>query len=228
MASPVPFIQVDASNRLFVTEEAKAYLGEVNSTVGVVAVAGIYRTGKSFILNQLAGTTGSGFGVGNSVQAKTKGIWLWGAPLRLAPTPGAPQNLLLLDTEGGAQQDRFVEGAGTLAARVADSLGDRVVFSSPVRRIEWSARAVGVTGDDVRVRAERAIVAVPPVLAGRIRYDPPLPGYREISREGPDHGPVFTVEVQVQGFEARSGQGASKRAAEQRAAEEMMKKVKDV
>ena len=74
MASPVPFIQVDATNRLFVTEEAKAYLGEVNSTVGVVAVAGIYRTGKSFILNQLAGTAGTGFGVGNSVQAKTKGI----------------------------------------------------------------------------------------------------------------------------------------------------------
>ena len=55
-----------------------------------------------------------------------------------------------------------------------------------------------------------------------------LPGYREVSREGPDHGPVFTVEVQVQGFEPMSGQGASKRAAEQRAAEEMMKKVKDV
>ena len=47
---------------------------------------------------------------------------------------------LLLDTEGGAQQDRFVEGAGTLAARVADSLGDRVVLTAPVRRIEWSAR----------------------------------------------------------------------------------------
>ena len=56
----------------------------------------------------------------------------------------------------------------------------------------------------------------------------PLPSYREVSREGPDHGPVFTVEVSIQGFEAVSGQGASKRAAEQRAAEEMMKKVKDV
>ena len=86
---------------------------------------------------------------------------------------------LLLDTEGGAQQDRFVEGAGSLATRVADSLGDRVLYSSPVRRIEWSERAVGLTGDDVRVRADRAIVAVPPTLAGRLRYDPPLPGYRD-------------------------------------------------
>jgi hypothetical protein len=101
MAAPVPFIQVDpVSSLLVITDEARAYLNQVETTVGVVAVAGIYRTGKSYILNQLAGTTGSGFGVGNSVQAKTKGIWLWGAPLRLAPTPGAPQNLLLLDTEG--------------------------------------------------------------------------------------------------------------------------------
>lgn len=56
----------------------------------------------------------------------------------------------------------------------------------------------------------------------------PLPNYREVSREGPDHGPVFTVEVTVQGLDPVSGLGASKRAAEQRAAEELMKKVKDV
>jgi monoamine oxidase len=86
---------------------------------------------------------------------------------------------LLLDTDGGAQQDRFVEGAGTLATRVAEGLGDRVILSAPVRLIEWSTRGVGLTCDDVRVRADRAIVAVPPTLAGRIRYDPPLPGYRD-------------------------------------------------
>ena len=88
---------------------------------------------------------------------------------------------LLLDTDGGAQQDRFVEGAGTLAGRVAESLGDQVVFSAPVRRIEWRADAgVRVSADGgVEVRAERAIVAVPATLAGRIAYDPPLPGYRD-------------------------------------------------
>ena len=65
----MPFIQVDpSSKRLVVTEEARTYLSQVSGTVGVVAVAGVYRTGKSYILNQLAGTTGSGFGVGNSVQ----------------------------------------------------------------------------------------------------------------------------------------------------------------
>ena len=69
-------------------------------TVGVVAVAGVYRTGKSYILNQLAGTPG--FGVGSTVQAKTKGIWLWGSPLKgsAGQSPGAPEHVLLLDTEG--------------------------------------------------------------------------------------------------------------------------------
>ena len=52
----------------------------------------------SFILNQLAGKS-SGFSVGGTVQAHTKGIWMWGAPLQLS-APGAPDNLLLLDTEG--------------------------------------------------------------------------------------------------------------------------------
>jgi monoamine oxidase len=86
---------------------------------------------------------------------------------------------LLLDTEGGAQQDRFVEGAGTLATRVAESLGDQVLLGAPVRRIEWSADGVRLTADGAEVRAGRAIVAIPPTLAGRLWYDPPLPGYRD-------------------------------------------------
>lgn len=56
--------------------------------------------GKSYILNQLAGRE-YGFGVGGSVQACTKGIWLWGAPIQSqSKTPGAPDYVLLLDTEG--------------------------------------------------------------------------------------------------------------------------------
>jgi monoamine oxidase len=86
---------------------------------------------------------------------------------------------MLLDTEGGAQQDRFVEGTGTLAGRVAKTLGDRVLLSAPVRRIEWSPDGARLQGDGVDVRAQRVIVAVPPTLAGRIWYDPPLPGYRD-------------------------------------------------
>ena len=45
-----------------------------------------------------------------------------------------------------------------------------------------------------------------------------LPRYRDIRRAGPDHEPVFTVEVKVAGHDAASAQGNSKRAAEQEAA----------
>jgi monoamine oxidase len=86
---------------------------------------------------------------------------------------------MLLDTDGGAQQDRFVEGAGNLAQRVAEGLGDRVMLSAPVRRIEWGDDGVRLSGEGGEVRARHAIVAVPPTLAGRIWYDPPLPGYRD-------------------------------------------------
>jgi ribonuclease-3 len=45
-----------------------------------------------------------------------------------------------------------------------------------------------------------------------------LPKYRDIAREGPDHQPLFTVEVTVAGSPPAHAQGGSKRAAEQEAA----------
>jgi len=44
------------------------------------------------------------------------------------------------------------------------------------------------------------------------------PKYREISRSGPDHDPVFTVTVCVDGRDSSQGTGSSKRIAEQDAA----------
>lgn len=46
-----------------------------------------------------------------------------------------------------------------------------------------------------------------------------LPAYRIVAREGPSHAPHFTVEVAVGDLGTTMGQGASKRAAEQAAAE---------
>ena len=81
----------------------------------------------------------------------------------------------LLDTEGGAQQDRLAGGTQQLSIRMAEELGDRVELSAPVRAIRAEADGVA-TGE---VRARRAIVAVPPTLAGRIEYDPPLSAARD-------------------------------------------------
>ena len=46
----------------------------------------------------------------------------------------------------------------------------------------------------------------------------PLPRYLEVAREGPDHAPRFTAEVQIEGVAPERGHGANKREAEQAAA----------
>jgi monoamine oxidase len=81
----------------------------------------------------------------------------------------------LLDTEGGGQQDRLAGGTQQLSVRMAEELDDRVELAAPVREIRTEPDGV-VAGE---VRARRAIVAVPPALASRIEYDPPLPGPRD-------------------------------------------------
>lgn len=55
-----------------------------------------------------------------------------------------------------------------------------------------------------------------------------IPNYREIDRSGPDHEPLFTVEVEVVGFPSMQAAGPSKRAAEQAAAAAMLEKVKSL
>lgn len=49
-----------------------------------------------------------------------------------------------------------------------------------------------------------------------------LPVYEELAREGPDHDPRFTASVSVQGKKPATGEGASKRSAEQNAATAML------
>lgn len=84
----------------------------------------------------------------------------------------------LIDTEGGAQQDRLEGGAQTLALGLAASLGERVRLGAPVRRIEQRDDGLRVVADGVEVEAQRVIVAVPPAIAARIEFDPALPEQR--------------------------------------------------
>jgi monoamine oxidase len=119
----------------------------------------------------------------------------------------------LLSTEGGAQQDRFVGGSQSIALRVAEELGDRVRLGSPVRRIEHGPDGVSVHADGVSVRAARAIVAIPPALAGRIAYAPALPGLRDqLTQRMPQGSVIKCMAVYDEPFwraEGLSGQGLS-------------------
>jgi monoamine oxidase len=86
----------------------------------------------------------------------------------------------LFDTEGGAQQDRFVGGSQLVPIRMAEGLGaERLVLGAPVRRVEHSEAGVTVHADGHVLHGKRAIFALAPTLAARIAFDPPLPGYRD-------------------------------------------------
>lgn len=85
----------------------------------------------------------------------------------------------LVEIDGGAQERRFVGSSQELSLRLAAKLGDSVVLSSPVRRIEHKDEGLVVTSDAATVRATYAIVAIPPVLANRIDFQPLLPVSRD-------------------------------------------------
>jgi monoamine oxidase len=90
----------------------------------------------------------------------------------------------LIDTKGGAQQDRLDGGAQRLPLGLAESLGGRLRLSTPVRRIEEAAGgAVRVVADGLEVDAQRVVVALPPAIAARIEFDPPLPDARRALAE---------------------------------------------
>ena len=93
----------DGEALLRVEEEGLQLLESLNETrVAVCSVAGMYRTGKSFFLNRLAGSEG-GFGVGETTEPCTRGVWLWHRS-DLKTSDGA--TLLLMDTEGLASADQ--------------------------------------------------------------------------------------------------------------------------
>jgi len=85
----------------------------------------------------------------------------------------------LISIRNGAQQERFVGGAQQLSIRLAERLAQDVLLNTPVRLIEQSADGVTVHCDERRFHARRIIVAIPPLLAGRIHYAAPLPASRD-------------------------------------------------
>ncbi|XP_036174416.1 guanylate-binding protein 1-like, partial [Myotis myotis] len=94
MPGPVCLIE-NTNTQLVVNPEALKILSAITQPVVVVAIVGLYRTGKSYLMNKLAGQQ-KGFSIGSSVQSHTKGIWMW--CMRHPKKPN--YTLVLLDTEG--------------------------------------------------------------------------------------------------------------------------------
>jgi monoamine oxidase len=86
----------------------------------------------------------------------------------------------LISIPDGAQQDRFAGGAQQISQRMADELGERVSLSTPVLAIEQDSGGVTLRTAAGPEASRLAIVAVPPLLAGRIHYSTTLPAKRDL------------------------------------------------
>jgi monoamine oxidase len=122
----------------------------------------------------------------------------------------------MLDTKGGAQQDRFPGGTQQIALRIAAELGHRVVLNAPVRRIDrHESGGLTVTFDDRRAETRSVIVAIPPAHRGGIVFDPPLPPeYHGLAEHWPQGSLSKAYAAYPKPFwraEGRSGQALSDR-----------------
>ena len=94
----VPLIRVEKDGLYSVDEDTLAWLKQRTSPFAVMMVAGKFRTGKSFLLNELLGLpSDQGFGVGGTVQACTRGIWVC---KHFLPGWNGGPDVLVMDTEG--------------------------------------------------------------------------------------------------------------------------------
>jgi len=101
----------------------------------------------------------------------------------------------LINTTGGAQQDRIVGGSQRIALELAAALGGRVVTGAPVTEIAWDESGVVARAGGTRARARRAVLAVPPPLAARLRFQPGLPAERDQLTQRMPMG--WTIKVNV-------------------------------
>ncbi|KAI4879199.1 hypothetical protein NFI96_031978 [Prochilodus magdalenae] len=128
MPEPICIINNSEDGKLCINEEAVQILDKIIQPVVVVAVAGLYRTGKSYLLNRLArkDRKHNGFALGATMRPKTKGIWMWCVP--------HPRNnnhtLVLLDTKGLGGVKKEAEKHDVWIFTLAALLSSTLVYNS--------------------------------------------------------------------------------------------------
>ena len=90
---------------------------------------------------------------------------LWGRPMDRLQFAHAIELSERFNSNRDDWEFQLAEGLGTLAERIAETLGDRLRLALPVKQIESEDSAVTVVTVDGFVRAQAAIIAVPPTIA---------------------------------------------------------------
>lgn len=107
------------------------------------------------------------------------------------------QNLdTLMNVRNGAQEERFIGGAQTVADKLAAELAGIIQLNAPVRRIEQTEQRVTVFGEGdpanrFQYTADRVVVAIPPILATEIDFRPNLPKDRVALQQSVPMGAVW-------------------------------------
>ncbi|XP_077647242.1 LOW QUALITY PROTEIN: guanylate-binding protein 5-like [Urocitellus parryii] len=124
MPGPMCLIE-NMEGQLVVKQEALQILSAITQPMVVVAIVGVCNTGKSYLMNQLAGKK-KGFSVGSTVQSHTKGIWMW-----CVPHPEKPgHTLVLLDTEGLGDVEKDDDKNDTQIFALAILLSSTFVYNT--------------------------------------------------------------------------------------------------
>eukprot|EP00076_Gallus_gallus_P036792 XP_025002330.1 guanylate-binding protein 2-like isoform X2 [Gallus gallus] len=125
MEEPICLVENHAGQGLAVRQEALQVLANITQPVVVVAITRLYRSGKSYLMNRLAGQR-TGFSLGSNVQGQTKGIWMW-----CMPHPRQPgHTLVLLDTEGLGDVDKGDTKNDTWIFVLAVLLSSTLIYNS--------------------------------------------------------------------------------------------------
>ncbi|XP_068103290.1 guanylate-binding protein 4-like [Hyperolius riggenbachi] len=123
MKTPIPLIE--NVGKLVVNPKAIQFLNTINKPIVPVAMVGMYRSGKSYLMNRLADAQ-TGFELGSAVEAKTKGIWMWCTrhPIK------KDHILMLLDTEGLGDVGKKDNNNDTNLFALAVLLSSALVYNS--------------------------------------------------------------------------------------------------
>ena len=102
----------------------------------------------------------------------------------------------LAEVTQGAQQDRIRGGAFQLAQRLAQTLApDSLRLDSPVHAVRLEAAGYAIDHAGGSVLARRVIVALAPMLADRVRFEPALPASRALLAAHMPMGSVIKILV---------------------------------
>jgi monoamine oxidase len=101
----------------------------------------------------------------------------------------------VLGNKDASQDSRVVGGMGAVYGPMAAEIGDSLHLSQPVRHIDQDDDGVTVRSNDMTVRANRVIVAVPIAIASQILYEPMLPADRALLHQRMPSGAIYKINI---------------------------------